>query len=120
MPPVKKPAAKRTAAKKPAAKKPAAPRPKPKPKVDGLPLLASGSAHPVVLDCARKLAPEHGTSPSSRGEAPDGVIGPEEFAQFSSFRRANGITEDASAFGGDQAAADAHISPTTIAAVLAS
>lgn len=110
--------------RKPATKRPASkptrPTPKPKPPVlDGLPILTSGSSHPLVIECARKLAPEYGTSPASRGEEAAGILGAEELAQFKAFRRAKGIEEDAQMFGGDQAAADAHISPATIAAVLA-
>lgn len=116
MPPVRKPAAK----KKPAARKPAAPAPVKKPDVTGLPLLSVGSAHPVVIECARRLEQlGHGTSPASRGEEAAGILGPEELAQFAAFRRATGIEEEATAFGLDQAAADVHVSPATIAAVLA-
>lgn len=120
MPQPKKATAKKTTARRAPTTKPAPKPTRPAPKPDGLPILASGSAHPLVIVCARKLDPTYGTSPASRGEEAAGILGPEELAQFSAFRRAHGITEDASAFSGDQAAADAHVTPTTIAAVLAS
>lgn len=104
--PRRKPAAK----KKPAAKTPAAPKPR-KPVTDGLPLLAPGSAHPVVIECARKLeSAGHGSSPAARGESGTGVLGPEELGQFTAFNGGAAPTI------GD----DVYVTPELIAAVLAS
>lgn len=91
---------------------------------EGLPLLSSGSADPIVLEVCRALAEldDAYATPSSRGENAAGVLGPEELQAFRHFRADYSVSEDPTAFGGDnpitREIAENHVGPWTLEAIL--
>jgi peptidoglycan hydrolase-like protein with peptidoglycan-binding domain len=81
------------------------------------PHLASGSAGPAVVQLADALHRLGYETSISRGENPYGVLDQSVMAAVRQFRSDEDAQEDASAFAGDQAQADAHIGPHTWAAL---
>ncbi len=86
------------------------------------PILASGSAHPVVHELGRKLSELGHPNSVSRGENPFGAVDESIMTAVAAFCSQYGVQEDPSGFGGNTPAgrllAAAHIGPWTIEGIL--
>jgi hypothetical protein len=82
----------------------------------GLPILSVGSTDPIIPEMCAKLAALGYDTPTSRGENPHSIVGPEELQAARQFRRDNDVEDDPDAFGHDEAGQ--HIGPWTIEAIL--
>lgn len=85
------------------------------------PILAAGSAHPVVHDLGNKLADLGFTNSVSEGENPFGTVDQSVLSAVRSFRNHYGVRPDPHAFGGDhdegRKLAAAHLDPWTVEAI---
>jgi hypothetical protein len=83
-----------------------------------VPILTSGSAHPVVHELGRKLGDLGFPNSVSAGENPFGSIDQSVMGAVRSFRTRYGVKPDPSGFNGSKELAEAHLDPWTVQGIL--